>query len=476
MRNRPESIIPSLDLRGSALGQALAVGGFLILAVTLGGSSVAGLTATAVLQVAAVIAIAATLARADAAPRSGGERQLLLLAGLFGALVVVQLLPLPPALWSALPGRQHVVDGLTALGLPLPWMPLSLAPERTVQAGLALLVPVAMIVMIGAFRRPVARAAVLLVLILMVLSVLLGVAQVAGNASLYFYAYTNGSSAVGFFANSNHFATLMCVTLPLAAGLAARWRSGPDGGSGGAQAASRVFAGSVLLGIVLLGLLGVTMTKSVAGVALALLALVGSAVIVLSGLPRRWRLGFLGGVVLVLIVTAVAAFNSGIGDLTTTDIGGGDLSRSAMWRVTAHAIRDFGTVGAGFGSFPQLFPLFENPETVTSVFANHAHNDLLEFVLEGGVPGVLLLIVFLIWFGRRVAAVWLIERRRDPLAQGASIAALIILLHSLVDYPLRTGAIAALFGLCLALLARDPSGRSTEEAPAETQPGRHLSA
>ena len=471
MRNQPESIIPSLDLHGSALWQALAVGGFLFLAVALGGSSVAGVTANAVLQVAAVLAIAATFARPHPTPRSAGERQLLVFSGLFGALFVAQLIPLPPALWSALPGRQHVIEGLTALGLPLPWMPLSLAPEKTVQSGLSLLAPIAMIVMIGAFRRPVARAAVLALLILMVLSVLLGVAQVAGNAQLYFYAFTNGGSAVGFFANSNHFATLMCLTLPLAAGLVARWRSGSDG----AQGASRLFAAAVLLGIVLLGLLGVTMTKSVAGVGLALLALVGSAVIVLPGLPRGLRLGFLAGVVVVLIVVAAAALNSGIDDLTTTDIGGGDLSRTEMWRVTAHAIGAFGPAGAGFGSFPQLFHLFEDPEQVNAVFANHAHNDVLEFVLEGGIPGVLLLLAFLIWFVVRVASVWLVERR-DPLAQGASIAALIILLHSLVDYPLRTGAIATLFGLCLALLARDPAGRSTDGAPVAAQPGRHLSA
>ncbi len=471
-RNQPQSMLPSLDLRGTALWQALAVGGFLLLAVTLGGSSVAGGTANAVLQVAAVIAIAATFARARPAPRSGGERQLLILAGIFGALFVVQLIPLPPGVWSALPGRQHVAEGLTALGLPLPWMPLSLAPEKTVQSGLSLLAPVAMIVMIGAFRRPVARAGVLALLVLMVLSVLIGVAQVAGNQHLYFYDFTNGGSAVGFFANSNHFATLMCLTLPLAAGLVARWRSGSDGAGG----ASRAFAAAVLLAVVLLGLLGVTMTKSVAGVGLALLALCGSAAIVLSGLPRSLRLGFLGGVVVVVIVAAVVAFNSGIGDLTTTDVSSSDLSRSAMWRLTLQAIGDFGTAGAGFGSFPQLFHLFENPERVSAVFANHAHNDLLEFVLEAGLPGVLVLVAFLIWFVVRVVSVWLVDRQRDPLAQGASIAALIVLLHSLVDYPLRTGAIAALFGLCLALLARDPAGRAADEAPAAAQPGRHLSA
>lgn len=472
MRDHAPSMLPSLDLRGTAVWQALAVAGFLLIAVTLGGSSVGGAPANAVLQIAAVIAIAATFARSKPTPRAAGERQLLILAGLFGAVFVVQLIPLPPALWSALPGRRLVVEGFTALGVPLPWMPLSLAPEKTLQSGLSLLAPVAIIVMLGAFKRPVARAAVLALIVLMVLSVLLGVAQVAGNSHLYFYEFTNGGSAVGFFANSNHFATLMCLTLPLAAGLVARWRSGSDGAGG----ASRVFAAAVLLAVVLLGLLGVTMTKSVAGVGLALLALSGSAAIVLSGLPRGLRLGFLGGVVVVVIVAAVVAFNSGIGDLTTTDVTSNDLSRTAMWRLTAQAIGDFGAAGAGFGSFSQVFHLFENPERLSGVFANHAHNDLLEFVLEAGIPGVLLLVAFLIWFAVRVGSVWLIDRQRDPLAQGASIAALIILLHSLVDYPLRTGAIAALFGLCLALLARDPAGRAVDEAPAAARPGRHLSA
>ncbi|WP_404371421.1 O-antigen ligase family protein [Sphingomonas sp. MMS24-J45] len=471
-RNQPQSILPSLDLRGTALWQAVAVGGFLLLAVTLGGWSVAGGTANAVLQVASVIAIAATFARSKPTPRAGGERQLLLLVGLFGALFVLQLIPLPPVLWSSLPGRRLVVEGLAALGLPLPWMPLSLAPEKTVQSGLSLLPPLAMIVMIGAFRRPVARAAVLSLIALMILSVLLGVAQVAGNEHLYFYSFTNGGSAVGFFANSNHFATLMCLTLPLAAGLVARWRGEADGAGG----VSRIFAAAVLLAVVLLGLLGVTMTKSVAGVGLALLSLAGSAAIVLSGLPRSLRLGFVGGVVLVVLIAMVVAINSGIGDLTTTDLGGGDLSRMSMWHLAIKAIGDFGTVGSGFGSFPQVFHLFENPERVISVFANHAHNDLLEFVLESGLPGTVLLLAFLVWFVLRIGSVWLIDRQRDPLAQGASVAALIVLLHSLADYPLRTGAIAAVFGLCLALLARDPAGRSSDENQAATQPGRHLSA
>jgi hypothetical protein len=40
-----------------------------------------------------------------------------------------------------------------------------------------------------------------------------------------------------------------------------------------------------------------------------------------------------------------------------------------------------------------------------------------------------------------------------PFARAAAIASAAVLIHSLVDFPLRTAAIAACFGMCLALLA-----------------------
>ena len=46
------------------------------------------------------------------------------------------LVPLPPELWTALPGRDHVREGYALLGQPLPWMPISLAPFDTVASAL----------------------------------------------------------------------------------------------------------------------------------------------------------------------------------------------------------------------------------------------------------------------------------------------------------------------------------------------------
>lgn len=472
MSDRRAGMFPSVRPRAlRAPAQAAVVAGFVMLAILLGGASAAGITANAVLQVAGVIAIAAVLMRRWPSPLAPAERYLLLLVAAFALLYVLQSVPLPPQMWAALPGRAVEAEGFDVLGIARPAMPLSLAPLATLHSGVALLPPIAMMLMVARFPRSVARGAILALLAMMVVSVVLGVAQFSGSGA-YLYTNSNGGSATGFFPNANHFATLMCVTMPLAAGLVARWRSGSDGQA----TASRAFAVAVLLGVVLLGVLGVAMTKSVAGLLLTVVAVIGSAAIVLSGLPRALRLGFLGGVVLVILVGGAVMFTGTRADFALSSAtGDGDLSRQAMWRVTAHAIAVFGTVGAGFGSFPQVFHLFEDPARISTTFANHAHNDLLEFVLEGGIPGVALLVSFLGWFAWRLAWIWLFDRRRDPLAQGAAIAATIVLLHSLVDYPLRTGAIATLFGLCLALMAR-ASAPAAQQDSAEPPAGRHLSA
>jgi O-antigen ligase len=113
-------------------------------------------------------------------------------------------------------------------------------------------------------------------------------------------------------------------------------------------------------------------------------------------------------------------------------------------------IKAFMPFGSGFGSFDSLYRGFEPNELLLPTYMNHAHNDLLQLMIEGGLPGALLLLVVIYWWVRRSMFVW---ARVDRLAAtqllgrlGSSIVVL-ILLASLVDYPLRTPLIACLFAL-----------------------------
>ena len=94
-------------------------------------------------------------------------------------------------------------------------------------------------------------------------------------------------------------------------------------------------------------------------------------------------------------------------------------------------------------------------------------------MLETGVPGLILVALFLFWWGRRLVAIWR-SPNVDHFARAATIASAAILAHSLVDYPLRTSAISAVFAMCLALMVQPRRGAIVEPAQGE-QKARHLS-
>jgi hypothetical protein len=79
-----------------------------------------------------------------------------------------------------------------------------------------------------------------------------------------------------------------------------------------------------------------------------------------------------------------------------------------------------------------------------------------------------------LWWARRALVIWRADEP-DHFARAATIASAAIIAHSIVDYPLRTAAISAVFAVCLALMAearpwvRQRDRRQSNEA-------RHLSA
>jgi O-antigen ligase len=145
-------------------------------------------------------------------------------------------------------------------------------------------------------------------------------------------------------------------------------------------------------------------------------------------------------------------------------------SRQKMWSTTVPAIQEHWLFGSGTGSFERVYPKFEEHAQASRTYVNHAHNDYLELALETGVPGMLLLMAFLIWWGRRAQSVWR-SSSTSRYAQAATIASAAILIHSLVDYPLRTAALSAIMAALLALMAQ-PRSRETAQAE-DLWPTRH---
>ena len=104
--------------------------------------------------------------------------------------------------------------------------------------------------------------------------------------------------------------------------------------------------------------------------------------------------------------------------------------------------------GFGLGSFPKLSNAYAVREF--SVYANHVHNDWLEFAAEGGIPFALLVL----WiFASRVPAMF-----RRPWSLGL----LAVMLHACVDYPFPRPAVSGWMFALLGALAASEEDPATE--------------
>ena len=428
---------------------------YVLLCIVLGGS-VQGVWEVAALQLLAIAIISWSLLAKDALPLPSAAKALFVIAGLTVLLIFVQLVPLPPAVWATLPGREHIVEGYRLLGQRPPSLPISLTPYDTVSTALTLLPPLA--VLTGMLVAGAYRASWLAVVILIgtFAAVLLGALQVgsfgATASPWYLYDDTNYGVATGFFANSNHMATLLAINVPFLFALIVNLR----------QRATNPRAGSAVLLVAVAGLLvllvGIFLNGSLA------VLLLGPAVVITSAtmlLPQGKRMrGPLTAAAIVSIAAVLVVYLTPLNDKLAASNATSFSTRQTMWSTTIPAIKDNLPLGSGVGSFPQVYPLFEDPATVSTTFVNHAHSDYLEIALEAGIPGVLLVVAFLLWWTSRAVPIWR-SAAVDRYALAGSIASAAILVHSLVDYPLRTAALSAIMAACLALMAR-PRARDKE--------------
>ncbi|MBI4725406.1 MAG: O-antigen ligase family protein, partial [Rhodomicrobium sp.] len=170
---------------------------------------------------------------------------------------------------------------------------------------------------------------------------------------------------------------------------------------------------------------------------------------------------------------AVFATQFGLGAiLTRFETDPADDLRVPMNRTTFEmALRSL-PLGTGLGSFVPVYATAEKEKDVFAGYANRAHDDFAELLLETGAAGALLLLAFIVWFARRAYQAWTVPRLEaadfpSQLAKASSLIIGLLLLHSLTDYPLRTTALAAVFAFFCAILAAP-----AVELPAQTQRGR----
>ena len=447
---------------------------FLIVLLVLGGAGRGAFWANAAVQILSAGVLAWCLIDTRLNRFTPAAWQLLGLAAAIVALSLLQLVPLPPDIWSQLPGRQIIVDGFAATGKDLPWLPLSMAPDDTL-FGVLKFLPALAAFSLAARLTPRAMTDPLgwTIALAAVAAVGVGLAQIFGgrDSLLYFHDITNWGSAVGFMANANHQATFLLMAIPFGAVLVARQLINAELGD------RNVGLGLIIVTLLAAAVFGVLIAGSAAGYGLLIPS------ILLSFLIGRGRgsgattiAAVLGVSLIVAVLAIVVASSPRLVGLGMTDMSDSSLGRPDTSARTLEAIFDTMPFGSGLGSFEALFPSYEDPLVVTPTFMNHAHNDYLEVALEYGVPGVLLIALFLLWFAGRSLSIWRAEGEDGArLRRAACVAVLIVILHSIVDYPARTAAISGFAGLCLGIMAarsEPPRKRRQEKLPQD--PALHV--
>lgn len=259
-----------------------------------------------------------------------------------------------------------------------------------------------------------------------VINMLVGIIQLSYGARITISNVLPFDITSAMFANENHFSSLVYMVIPLIAWrfLATAWRP-------------LIF---VLIAVFIV--LFQFAVGSRAGMAIASgLSLFSYFWFGVSIVPLKAKQLMLG---LIPLIVAVGFYYYLSNEIQT------GASRNVFFANTWQAIQNHWVGGTGLGSFVIIYPMYEAREEISYVYANHAHNDFLELLLE---VGIVLIPMFLL-FAFQIAKYSI----RSKLSQAAGLSILAVLLHSIVDYPLRTMAISVIFGILSAIILSQRPG------------------
>ena len=151
-------------------------------------------------------------------------------------------------------------------------------------------------------------------------------------------------------------------------------------------------------------------------------------------------------------------------------------ARFTVWSDTVAIIKDYPLFGSGFGTYLDVYPAYKTFQS--HLVFDHAHNDYLELLVDGGVVAFFLVV----WFVSAVIvhAIKKLKVRRDRFAILVGIGILsgmvAVLLHASVDFNLHNGAVGLyFFFICGSLIAVVNSRYNFQQTESYLQPSSRRS-
>lgn len=246
----------------------------------------------------------------------------------------------------------------------------------------------------------------------------------------------------GTFVNRNHLAGFLEMTVPVSIGYLILSSFYPPGIRGGAREKILYFVEERIQKLLLyllfitIMMMGIIFSRSRSGI---IASLVSIFLIILFFLPARSKKFGRKVISFLLIALISSSIIIGIKPIIERFAPEKMLSemRPVIWKGAWEAFKNFSIVGTGAGTFKYIYPLYAK-HSITAI-VEHAHNDYLEFLVELGIFGSLILFLLIIGLWVYLLIKWI--RRKNIFVKGAGLGILVAILsiffHSFSDFNLH---------------------------------------
>ena len=386
------------------------------------------------------------------------EAPLLQVPGLLPLLLLIlwiflQLIPLPPPLVKIIaPGIYQAYGPLLELQETSQWIPLTVNLKATLLEALRISsygIFYILTVQLLSNRETLTKTVKLIAWLAIAIAFLAIIQKFTSPKAIYWFRPTpEGSGTVGPWVYHNHYAGFMELVFPLALALFFHYRPTFTYQQPLRARIASLFTAPTSNIHFFLGF-GVVLILASVFIALSRGGMISITLGMLFFLLLRSRkqsgsgatlpLVLLGSVLLAVTWLGWDPILSKFSKIFT-ETGGISDGRLIIWHDCASLIRDFLFTGSGFGTFVQVYPQYSTfPINTTN---DHAHNDYLELITDGGLIGFLLAAWFVIVILRH--GFQKLSTRREPysiLLIIAGLSAIVsLLLHSVTDFNMHNGA------------------------------------
>ena len=310
------------------------------------------------------------------------------------------------------------------------WSFWSISPSRSLEASLFTIAILGFSLFVAQLNDYQQKRLIRFIALGFVINILIGIIQLSFGSRITITGVLPYNITSGMFANENHFSSLIYIMLPLFA-----WRFLTD--------SKKPWAYLTIAGLIVFFEFAI---GSRAGMAISLGLALFSFFWAIFAIPTgKYKL------LIYVLITATALIEFYV--ITDLPLATG-VSRTLIFSITWEAIQDHWLTGTGLGSFLLVIPMFEKQKDIYYVYINQAHNEYLQLFLELGIVIIPMILLFLVQIIQNMF--------NSKLSKMATISLLAIMAHSTVDYPLRTMAIAIVFGTLSAIVLSERNDRSNQ--------------